>query len=59
MQAMKNSLQKWLEFMEENENDAMNRLQDCGMISDNCVSAKDVAECDCKDAIAFLEGRNP
>lgn len=56
---MKNSLQKWLEFMEENEIEAMNRLQDNGIISDNCVLAKDVAECDCKAAIAFLEGRKP
>jgi hypothetical protein len=37
------------------ETKAMNVLQDRGIISDNCIDVKDVAEADCERAIAVLE----
>lgn len=49
-----NSLQK--HFKGEDEIEAMNRLTESNLISDNCVTAKDVAEVDCERAIWFLRG---
>jgi hypothetical protein len=39
------------------ETDAMNVLQDAGIISDNCIDASDVPDCDCKAAVAYLGGK--
>jgi hypothetical protein len=52
-----------LEFaLAENKHDekwAMNLLQAHGIISDNCVTAADVAAPDCFDAMKFLMRRPP
>lgn len=37
-----------------NECEAMNALQECGIISDNCVTAADVPDADFKRAREFL-----
>ena len=52
-----NSLEQHLRAKSLNEIDSMNALQDAGIISDLCVFACDVAECDCTAAIAFLTFR--
>lgn len=38
---------------------AMNGLQDAGMVSDNCVTARDVAKSDEQRAILWLELNSP
>lgn len=35
---------------------AMNTLQNCGVISDNCVCPADVADSDCAAAVKFITG---
>jgi hypothetical protein len=50
-----NSLEKFLFENNFREPEAVNTLQDCGVISDNCIRAADVAEADCLAAITFLE----
>lgn len=52
-----NALERYLTITGTNEADAMNALQDMGIVSDNCVWAKDVAEADCLQAIEFLKAR--
>lgn len=52
-----NSLEKHLSGKGLDEIQSMNALQDAGIVSDNCVLAQDVAECDCTAAIAFLTFR--
>ncbi len=42
-----------------NETEAMNRLQANGVVSDECVTAKDVAAADCPRAIRWLEKNLP
>lgn len=37
-----------------NEREAMNALQECGIVSDNCVTAADVADADFPAAREFL-----
>jgi len=49
-----NSLEQHLRAKKLNEIEAMNALQDAGIVSDLAVFACDVAECDCTSAIAFL-----
>ena len=49
-----NSLQPFLELSDIDPTDAMNRLQEAGIVSDNCVTAADVAEADCERAVEFL-----
>lgn len=39
---MKNELESWIENSNNNEHRVMNVLQDYGIVSDNCVMAKDV-----------------
>lgn len=53
-----NSLEKYLSGRGLDEIQSMNALQDADIVSDNCVLAQDVAECDCTAAIAFLAFRN-
>ena len=50
-----NDLENYLaaELMEPTE--AMNLLQEHGVIADECVLAKDVAKADCQRAVQFLE----
>jgi hypothetical protein len=38
---MKNKIENWIAFREANEVKVMNLLQEYGIISDNCVWAKD------------------
>lgn len=38
---MKNKLENWIANSGSNEVHVMNLLQECGVISDNCVWAKD------------------
>ncbi len=49
-----NSLENHIRLKQLNEIESMNALQDAGIVSDLCVFACDVAECDCTAAIAFL-----
>ena len=48
----KNQLEIFLENNQMDATSAMNALQGAGVISDNCVTAADVANC--KAAIKFL-----
>jgi hypothetical protein len=41
-----NKLQKLIKDNDLNETEVLNELQDNGIISDLCVSATDVADCD-------------
>lgn len=50
-----NSLQDYLAGVGADEAKAMDALQDAGIISDNCVWARDVAEADCPAAVEFLK----
>lgn len=50
-----NTLEKYIESHGWDEAEAMDTLQIAGIISDNCVTAKDVADVDCKEAVEFLE----
>lgn len=51
-----NSLAAWLKANPQvSELNAMNALQTAGVVSDLCVWADEVAECDCARAVAFLE----
>jgi hypothetical protein len=53
-----NSLEQWIAAQNViTEKVVMNLLQDEGIVSDNCVWAKDVCESDCVQAVAWLEGR--
>lgn len=49
-----NTLQTFLKSKGIDESSAMNILQESGVISDNCVEVKDVAESDCLVAISYL-----
>jgi len=49
-----NSLERFIQAAESDECEAMNWLQSNGVISDNCVTAKDVCESDCRKAIEAL-----
>jgi len=53
--AAMNSLETYLKSHGLEEVETLNKLQDFGKVSDLCVTAADVAEADCKRAIAFLE----
>ena len=35
---------------------AMNLLQNNGVVSDNCITHEDIADVDCPKAIEFLQG---
>ena len=48
-----NSLEQYLEYKKINPVKAMNALQDHGIISDNCIEAKDVI--DAGVAITWLD----
>lgn len=50
-----NALQNYLGENNVDETKAMNILQEHGIISDNCVTAADVPDCDAEDAIDFLQ----
>ncbi len=52
-----NSLENHIRSKSLNEIEAMNALQDAGIVSDLCVLACDVAEIYCTAAIAFLTFR--
>ena len=52
---MLNALTEYLRANSLSETDAMNQLQDEGIVSDNCVTAEDVAAKDCPAAVGFLE----
>ncbi len=47
-------LKNLLEILDLTEDEAMNKLQDGGIVSDNCVSLEDIADGDVADACAFL-----
>lgn len=49
-----NLLEQYLIMAKLDPIDAMNQLQDAGIISDNCVWPQDVATGDCVKAIQFL-----
>lgn len=49
---MKNQLEIFLENNQMDEKNALNALQNAGVISDNCIFAGDVA--DTKAAVKFL-----
>jgi hypothetical protein len=49
-----NALETFLDASFLDEVEAMNRLQEHGIISDNCILAADVADADCEAAITFL-----
>ena len=51
-----NELQRWLRENGVDETQAMNALQDSGPISDLCVTAADVPDWQCGEAIDRLEG---
>lgn len=55
---MENELQKFLRLTGTDEVQAMNFLQACGAISDNCVTAGDVSEPDVERALDFLRVGN-
>jgi hypothetical protein len=52
-----NKLQEYIETHPENWRhwEAMNALQDEGLISDECITLADVADSDCEEAVAWLE----
>lgn len=54
-----NALECYLFATGRSEREAMNALQLHGVISDNCVTAADVADSDCDRAIAFLSSTRP
>lgn len=49
-----NELERWIKDSKVDPIQSMNRLQDNGIISDNCIYAEDVADVDCESAIKFL-----
>ena len=49
-----NSLESFLEAQGLDESSAMNKLQDAGVISDNAITAQDVANGDCLRAVKWL-----
>lgn len=53
-----NDLEKYLLSKRISPVEAMNRLQDFGIVSDNAVWPADVADVDCERAIKFLQ-ENP
>lgn len=53
-----NLLQNYIILNGLSETDTMNKLQDQGIISDNCVNAEDVANVNCDRAVEWLE-ENP
>lgn len=50
-----NGLEQWLFDEWVGEEEAMDSLQKNGIVSDNCVSAADVADADIDRAIEFLK----
>lgn len=54
-----NRLQTYLKETETDEAEAMNALQEHGIISDCAVLACDVPDCDSEKAIAFLAEHLP
>ena len=53
------ALEKWLCDNGFDADKAMNHLQAAGLVSDNCVSAADVAAADCARATAYILHRWP
>jgi hypothetical protein len=49
-----NRLSEFILRREMDTTEAMNVLQGGGVVSDNCVTAEDVAEVDCQRAVNFL-----
>jgi hypothetical protein len=47
-----NTLESFIAFKKLNEKEVMNRLQEYGVISSNCIDAKDVG--DCGKAVSWL-----
>lgn len=47
-----NTLESFIAFKKLNENKVMNTLQEYGVISDECIAAKDVG--DCGKAVSWL-----
>jgi hypothetical protein len=47
-----NTLESFIAFKKLNENKVMNILQEYGVISDECIAAKDVG--DCGKAVSWL-----
>lgn len=54
MTANPNKLQSAAADMEKTEVQAMNELQDAGVISDNCVTFADIATADVDKAVDFI-----
>ncbi|MES2367015.1 MAG: hypothetical protein V4563_14160 [Pseudomonadota bacterium] len=52
-----NALEYYLMTSGMNDTAAMNKLQDAGVISDNCVHVSEVAYSDCEKAVAYLKKR--
>lgn len=51
-----NPLESYLKTNNLDPMTTMNRLQDAGIVSDNCVTPRDVAEADCGRAVDYLRG---
>ncbi|MEK7099859.1 MAG: hypothetical protein AAB883_01820 [Patescibacteria group bacterium] len=49
-----NALENYILTNELDEGIVMNALQEDGVVSDECVAARDVADRDCTKAIKFL-----
>ena len=49
-----NNLEKAIDGFRLNPIEAMNKLQDAGVVSDNAVWASDVADKDCPTAVDYL-----
>ena len=47
-----NTLESFIAFKKLNEKKVMNTLQEYGVISDNCIDAKDAG--DCGEAVSWL-----
>jgi len=52
------ALDQFLGTHKLDEAQAMNQLQQNGIVSDECVTAKDVSEADQMDAVSFLFSHN-
>ena len=50
-----NSLELWMSTQFRTERAIMNELHEAGIISDNCVWARDVANGDADKAVAWLK----
>jgi len=53
------ALEKWLFDNGFDDVKAMNHLQGAGIVSDNAISAGDVADVDCPKAVAYILHRWP